>query len=183
MDPPEHVRRAGQLAAQQIVAGVEVELVEHLAARVKANLIGHPAHRHGADLACLVDAQRLKLRFAVEHPADAGLERKGRDPRFGVYLRLFDLEDALLLVRLVAESNLDLGIAGRIEPLVEELAQGPAGMLFHHQPEVVGFDDFAVEALEVVLDGGPEYLVAQFAAQHVQPACPAGIEMAIVHVP
>ena len=72
--------------------------------------------------------------------------------------------------------------AGPLRPVVEEPLERATGHMLEAAPKIRRLDRLMGVGGEIVLDGGPEHVVAHAAAEHVQDRCTLGIRPAIEHV-
>ncbi len=184
--------RMGELVAEQIAGRLELHLGEHRLLGVDDDEARARGDVEREGVRRLIDVPDLAPRGAVlEREVEGEVEGEERSGRLGralptaraaarAGLRLLDGHGADPLLEL--DLDVELGVTGAEDPLLEEALERASAHLFHGAHEIASLDDTLAVAHEVRLDPEPEQRVSELAAEHVKDGAALLVEVAIEDV-
>ena len=173
-------RRIGELTLEHVEGCLELDVGEHGEVGIDDHEAGSLGAGERDGLGRLFDAVGVPRRFAFfgDHVED---ERESEARR--VLVDLLGLLDAdVQHAAFVLDLHLEIGMAGPVDPLLEELLEPSARDFFERAHQIACLDDRPGMLLQVRADRAPEHFVAERGAQHVQDEPTFLVEVAIEDV-
>ena len=162
VEPAQHARGMLELEQVFVVRLLEVELLDQPALGVDLDHLGPGRGRDHKLVRGPVDHDRDDARlprvlgdFERRRQAEQRRLRRRLSGSAGLRTR------TVLSASSIMPANLELGMAGLVDPLVEKPLQVLAGRRFHRLAEIVGLDDLELVRGHIAADALPPGLVAQ----------------------
>ena len=156
-----------QLGEEHLLVGLEVDLGQDGHFRIEAHHLGSGLKGEVEVLALPGNLKGVKVDLVTDHEFDRQVEAEEGALLVG-HLDLGDGEFHLPGQFVPRILHLELGVAREVDPLIEELREGPPAEFLEDLDEVLGDHGLVAVALEVGLHAFPIEILSQFGAQHVE---------------